>query len=133
MVNFLYFLVNEKSIESGDNVKKFLKSIECVIRKIIGDIIRKIIYGFLLPLVLRALKNLIVCVITKKIKEKNLNYLRSLNSLTPPSINVNVERINELFGKVSNVTSKVRSSTDSININSLNNVNLQLGKKGRFC
>jgi hypothetical protein len=74
-----------------------------------------------------------VCVITKKIKEKNLNYLRSLNSLIPPSINVNVERINELFGKVSNVTSKVRSSTDSININSLNNVNLQFGKKGRFC
>jgi hypothetical protein len=133
MVNFLFFLVNEKPIESGDNVKKFLKSIECVIRKIIGDIIRKIIYGFLLPLVLKALKNLIVCVITKKIKEKNLNYLRSLNSLTPPSINVNVERINELFGKVSNVTSKVRSATDSININSLNNVNLQFGKKGRSC
>lgn len=133
MVNFLYYLVNEKPIENGGNVKKFLKSIECVIRKIIGDIIRKIIYEFLLPLVLRALKNLIICVITKKIKEKNLNYLRSLNSLLPSNINTNLERVNELLGKASKVTGKVRSATDSININSLNNINLQLGNKGRFC
>lgn len=135
MVNFLYYLVNEKPLAVGEdnNIKKILKSIECVLRKLIGDIIRKIIYGFLLPLVLRALKNLIVCVITKKIKEKNLYYLLSTNSLLPSFITENIEKVNELFGKTSNITGKVRSATDSININSLNNVNLQFGKKGRFC
>ena len=130
MANTLYFLVNNKPIDKN-SVKDILKAFECILREIIGDIIRKIIYEFLLPLVLRALKDLILCALTKKIKEKNINYLKSINSLLPPRSEV----VNELFGLSENITSKVRAGVDSINLNSLNNVNIanKLGIKGKFC
>ena len=130
MVNTLYLLVNGKPVEKN-SVKDILKAFECVLREIVSDIIRKIIYEFLLPLVLRALKDLILCALTKKIKEKKIYYLKSINSLLPPRS----EKVNELFGLSANITSKVRAGVDSINLNSLNNVNIsnKLGIKGKFC
>jgi hypothetical protein len=132
IINLFYFLVNKKSI-SSINKKGILKEFECILKPIITAIIKKIIYEFLLPLVLKSLTNLITCTITKKLKEKDLYYLKSMTSLLPPVISNSIEDINELFGKTKDTVEKLRGFSDSINLNSLNNVNLQFGKKGRFC
>jgi hypothetical protein len=129
----LYFLVNGEPVKEV-SIKKILKEYECVIKEIIGELIRKLIYDYLLPLVLKALKNLIICYITKKIKEENLQHIKTILSLTPGSkIASKLEKANELFGKAQGAADKLAGFTDSINLNSLNNINLQSGSKGRFC
>jgi hypothetical protein len=134
LVNMLYFFVNGVPVEEI-KIKKILKEYECIIRDLIRELIRKLIYEYLLPLVLKSLKNLIICYITKKIKEENLQYIRSVISLLPGEINDKLEKMNELAGKAQGAADKVAGFTDSINLNSLNNINIQstLGKKGRFC
>ena len=134
LVNMLYFLVNGEPIKNVE-VKKLLKDYECVIRDIIRELIRKLIYDYLLPLVLKALKNLIICYITKKIKEENIQWLKSVASLSPEFISSKLEKVNELAGKAKGAADKLSDFTEGINLDSLNNVNIQatLGKKGRFC
>ena len=132
MLNLFYFLVNAKPI-TEISIKKILKEYECVIVEILSELLRKLIYEYLLPLVIKALKNLVICVITKKIKEKNLNLFKSRLSLLPGFINDKLESVNELFGKGENIVDRARGFTDKINLNSLNNINLQSKKKGRFC
>jgi hypothetical protein len=132
LMNMLYFLVNGEPVK-GVSVKRILKEYECVIRDIIGELIRKLIYEYLLPLVLKAIKNLIICYITKKIKEMNLQYIKTLTSLLPGAISDKLEKANELFGKAQGAADKLAGFTESINLNSLNNINLQSGSKGRFC
>lgn len=132
MLNLFYYLVNDKPV-TEISVKKILKEYECIIRDIISEIIRRLIYEYLLPLVLKRLKQLILCVITKKIKEKNINYLKSRLSLLPGFVNEQIENINNLFGKVEGVVDTARGFTDKVNLDSLNNVNLQFNKKNRFC
>jgi hypothetical protein len=84
-------------------------------------------------MVIKALTNLIICVITKKIKEKNLYNKLSRLSLLPGFVNEQLENINELFGKAEGVVDAARGFTDKVNLDSLNNVNLSFNKKGRFC
>jgi|TARA_R110000803_G_scaffold210767_1_gene283637 hypothetical protein len=134
LVNMLYFLVNGVPIKEV-NIKKILKEYECVIRDIIRELIRKLIYEYLLPLVIKALKNLIICYITKKIKEENLQFIKSISSLIPGKITEKLEKANELFGKAKGAADKLSDFTEGINLNALNNINIQstLGKKGRFC
>ena len=132
MLNLFYFLVNSKPITEV-SIKKILKEYECIIVEILSELLRKLIYDFLLPLIINALKNLIICVITKKIKEKNNNFLKSKLSLLPGFVNDKLEDLNELFGKSENIVDKARGFTDKINLNSLNNINLQSKKRGRFC
>lgn len=134
MMNMLYFLVNGEPIKET-KVKKILNEFKCVIKDIISEIIRKLIYDYLLPLVLKALKNLITCYITKKLKERNINDIKSVNSLLPKGINNSLEKVNELFGKAQGAADKVGGFANSVNLNSLSNVNinLQSGSKGRFC
>jgi len=134
LMNMLYFLVNGSPVK-GTSVKKILKEYECVIRDIIAELIRKLIYEYLLPLVLKAIKNLIICYITKKIKEEQIQYIKSLASLTGAKINTKLEKAKELFGKAKGAADKLGGLADSVNINALTNVNinLQSGSKGRFC
>ena len=132
MLNLFYFLVNSAPVKEI-SVKKILKEYECIIRCIIAEILRKLIYDFLLPMVIKALKNLILCVITKKIKEKNINYFKSKLSLLPGFVNENLEKVNELFGKSEDLVDLARGFTDKINLNSLNNTSLSFNRKGRFC
>jgi len=134
MMNMLYFLVNGEPIKET-KVKKILNEFKCVIKDIISVIIKKLIYDYLLPLVLKALKNLITCYITKKLKERNINDIKSVNSLLPKGINNSLEKVNELFGKAQGAADKVGGFANSVNLNSLSNVNinLQSGSKGRFC
>ena len=132
MLNLFYFLVNSAPVKEI-SVKKILKEYECVIRCIIAEILRKLIYDFLLPMVIKALKDLIICVITKKIKEKSIDYFRAKLSLLPGFVNEKIEKINEIFGKGEDLVDLARGFTDKINLNSLNNTNLSFNKKGRFC
>lgn len=132
MLNLFYYLVNSSPVKEV-SVKKILKEYECIIRCIIAEILRKLIYDFLLPMVIKALKNLILCVITKKIKEQSINYFKSKLSLLPGFVNENLEKINEIFGKGEDLVDLARGFTDKINLNSLNNTNLSFNKKGRFC
>ena len=132
MLNLFYFLVNSAPVKEI-SVKKILKEYECIIRCIIAEILRKLIYDFLLPMVIKALKNIILCVITKKIKELNINYFKSKLSLLPGFVNKDLEKINEIFGKVEDLVDLARGFTDKINLNSLNNSKLSFNRKGRFC
>jgi hypothetical protein len=132
MLNFFYYLVNGKPV-TEISVKKILKEFECILRDIISEIIRRLIYDYLLPLAIKTAKNLIICVITKKIKEKQLNLLKSKLSLLPSFVNENLEKINNLLGKAEGVVDVARGFTDKVNLDSLNNVNLQFNRKNRFC
>jgi hypothetical protein len=132
MLNLLYYLINSKPIEEI-SVKEILKKYECIIRDIISELIRKLIYDFLLPLVIRKLTELATCVILKKLKERDINFKKSKLSLLPGFVNDKIEDINALFGKAEGAVEKARGFTDKVNLDSLNNINLQFGKKGRFC
>lgn len=132
LLNMFYYLVNSEPVKEV-SIKKILKDYECIIRDIISELIRKLIYEYLLPMVIKALTNLIICVITKKIKERNENGKKSRLSLLPGFVNQQLENVNELFGKAEGVVDTARGFTDKVNIDSLNNVSLQFNKKGRFC
>jgi hypothetical protein len=134
MMNMLYFLVNGSPVK-GTSVKKILKEYECVIRDIIAELIRKLIYEYLLPLVLKAIKNLIICYITKKIKEAQVQFIITLYSLQGPKVNSKIEKAQELFGKAKGVADKLGGIAGSVDVNALSNLslNLQSGSKGRFC
>ncbi len=132
LLNMFYYLLNSEPVKEL-SIKKILKVFECVIRDIISELIRKLIYEYLLPMVIKALTNLIICVITKKLKEKNLYNKLSRLSLLPGFVNQQLESVNELFGKAEGVVDAARGFTDKVNLDSLNNVNLSFNKKGRFC
>ena len=132
MLNLFYYLVNSKPV-TEISVKKILKEYECIIRDVISEIIRRLIYDYLLPLVINRLKQLILCVLTKKIKEKNINLLKSRLSLLPGFVNEQIENVNNLFGKVEGVVDTARGFTDKVNLDSLNTVNSQFNRKNRFC
>lgn len=132
MINLLYYLINSKPIEEI-SIKEILRRYECIIRDIISELIRKLIYDFLLPLVIRKLTELATCVILKKLKERDINFKKSKLSLLPGFVNDKIEDINTLFGKAESVVDRARGFTDKVNLDSLNNINLQFGNKGRFC
>ena len=126
MLNIFTYLTNENTNESDNkNTKEKLKEYECVIRKILGPIINKII-AFLLPIVIRYLKNIVTCVIIKKIKEKNINYVKSKLSLLPAAANEQVGKINQFLGGIGD-------KVDSLNTTIDNSINSQFNRKGRFC
>ena len=126
-----YFLVNRST--TGSDIWQILKAFECIIRKIIADLINKLIYEFLLPLIINALKEIILCYIVKKLKEKNLFYLYQITSLLPGQIQGKIDQINQLLGKASQITEIAQGFTNQINLNSLNNINLKGIKTGKFC
>lgn len=131
MLNMFYFLVNKQPVKKV-RIKELLKEFECIIAVIIGDLLRKIIYEFLLPMILKALKQIVLCAIRKKIKEMNDNYLRTKRSLLPPFVNDTINAVEGLFGKAENVVDKARGFTDKVNLDSLSNLNI-FNNKGRFC
>jgi len=126
------FLVSGK-IVNDNSVKGILKGFECLIREILGELIRKLIYEFLLPLIINALKDIIICAITKKLKEKQIYDLLSRASLLPGFVSGKLESINKLLGKGSQVVDAAQGFADKINLNAMNNINLRNTKGGKFC
>lgn len=131
MLNMFYFLVNAKPVQKI-TIKEILKEFECILSKIISDLIRKLVYEFLLPMILKALKEIVLCVIRKKIKEINENFLKTKKSLLPPFVNDTLNAVEGLLGKAENGVDKARGFTDKINLDSLSNLNI-FNNKGRFC
>ena len=132
LANMMFFLVNNKPIQSN-TIKGILKDFECVFRIILADLINKLIYEFLLPLIINALKNIILCYITKKIKEKQLYNLLTLKSLLPGPIAGALDKVDQLLGKGSQITDIAQGYANQVNLNSLNNINLKGTKFGKFC
>ena len=132
MVDLFIFLLDKKSVVNS-SIKDFFKRIECLLRDLISELLRKLIYEFLLPIVIKALTQIILCVIKKKLKEKNSNDLLSLVSLLPPFIRDNLEKLNEALGNAGNIVDSINGFTSNINLDGLSNVNLKFGEKGRFC
>jgi hypothetical protein len=131
MLNTFYYLVNSEPVKKV-KIKELLKEFECIIAVIIGNLLKKIIYEFLLPMILKALKQIVLCAIRKKIKEVNVNFLKTKRSLLPPFVNDTLNAIEGLLGKAENVVDKARGFTDKVNLDSLSNVSL-FNKKNRFC
>jgi len=126
IINMFTYLVNENTNESNNkNIKEKLREFECVIKKILGPIINKII-AFLLPIVIRYLKDIVICVILKKIKEKDINYLKTKLSLLPAATNEEVGKINQFLGGIGD-------KVDSLNLKIDTSINSQFNRKGRFC
>jgi hypothetical protein len=134
VVNLFIFLLDKQSILAS-SIKDFFRRIECLLRDLdlISELLRKLIYEFLLPLVIKALTQIILCVITKKLKEKNVNDLLTFTSLLPPFISDNLGKLNEALGNAGGVVDSLNGFTSNINLDGLNNINLQFGEKGRFC
>lgn len=132
VVNLFIFILDKQSILAS-SVKDFLKRIECLLRDLISELLRKLIYEFLLPLVIKALTQIILCVITKKLKEKNVNDLLTFTSLLPPFIRDNLDKLNEALGNAGGIVDIINGFTSNINLDSLSNIDLQFGEKGRFC
>ena len=83
-------------------------------------------------MVLKALKEIVLCAIRKKIKEININYLKTKRSLLPPFVNDTINAVEGLMNKAENVVDKARGFSDKINLDSLSNLNI-INNKGRFC
>jgi len=79
------------------------------------------------------LTQIILCVITKKLKEKNVNDLLTFTSLLPPFIRDNLDKLNEALGNAGSIVDTINGFTSNINLDSLSNIDLQFGEKGRFC
>ena len=133
LFNTMFYLVNKKSLPDEEGIKGFLKNLECILREMLKEIIRKIIYEYLLPMAIDALKQIVLCYIAKKLKEKGINYRLSLESLLPDALVDALDEANQLLGKAGDIIGDAQGFTDKLNLNSLNNVNLQKGKRGRFC
>ncbi len=133
LFNTMFYLVNKKSLPNEEGIKGFLKNLQCILEEILREIIRKIIYEFLLPMAINALKQIVLCYIAKKLKEKGINFRLSLESLLPSGLVDALDEVNQLLGKAGDIVGDAQGFTDRLNLNSLNNVNLQKGKRGRFC
>ena len=128
----LYYLVNGQ-LSSKTSMKQLLKDFECLIKALLEELIRKLIYEFLLPLIIKALKDLIICVIVKKLKEKQIYKLLTMVSLLPGFVADKLDKLNQLLGKSDQIVESIQGFTDKINLNSLNNITGQRGGKGKFC
>jgi len=128
----MHFLVNGK-IVNDVSIKDILRQFECLIAKILGELIRKLIYEFLLPLIIKALRQLIQCAIAAKLKEANLNDKLSRLSLLPDFVSDKLEDANKLMGKISkDGVDKAQGFTNKIQ-NKLNNIDLRSKGRGKFC
>jgi hypothetical protein len=81
LIVMLHYMVNKSA--RFVNVKEFLRSIICVIRDIMFGILKKLIYGLLIPQLINELSDIIKCAIKAKIDRRVEEELKSLESLLP--------------------------------------------------
>lgn len=130
-INFLLFtmgfLVNCKSRFS--TTKEFLRLNICIIRQLLGELLKKLIFEFLLPLILKYLKPLIICLIRSRLKERKEAYTISLESLNP----LNAALPDEAKSKFKTALGNAKKGLQKVN-----NKAQELGSKfkpnkGKFC
>jgi len=124
------YLVEGKSRFGTTN--EFLKFFLCIIRNILGDLLKKLIYGFLLPLLLKYIKPLLICILQKIINENKEQLTLSIESLLPG---------NRLIKEETRDKIKKALSGASKQIGKLNDINIPKGLEkiginkpdGKFC
>ena len=130
-INYLLFtmsyLVNCKSRFSS--TQEFLKLNICIIRQLLGELLKKLIFEFLLPLILKYLKPLIICLIRSRLKERKEAYTISLESLNP----LNAALPDEAKSKMQKALGNAKKGLQKVN-----NKAQELGSKfkpnkGKFC
>lgn len=104
LVVMLYYMVNKKA--RFFNVKDFLKSIICVVRDIMLGILKKLIFGLLLPQLIDELTDIVKCAIKQKISRKVDEEKKSLESLLPKQ---NIEDAGK-FAAIAKALGKVTTS-----------------------
>lgn len=126
------YLVENKSRYSSTN--EFLKFNVCIIRNILGEILRKLIYELLIPFILKNLKPIIICALKYLLRDKLVNNQLSLESLL---VNVNIrqetkDQINKAMGNVQDAAGKVGTALNKVNIPDISD-KLGLTNDGKFC
>lgn len=115
-----------------DSTNDFLKFFLCIIRNILADLLEKLIYGFLIPLILRYLRPAIICVLQMIINEKKEQLTLSIESLLPGNRLINEETREKIKTALGNASTQ---------IGKLNNINIPKGLEkiginkpdGKFC
>jgi len=138
LVLTMYYMCNAQL--NFKSVNDIIRSLKCVVKDIIRELLRKLIYDFLLPLILDALKRFIMCYISLKIKEKwDLYKLTQLSLIKPPWLDKAVDLAEQALGKGDQIVERasgVVNNVNDFNIGS-NNINVDLSKKqgnnGKFC
>ena len=130
-INFLLFtmsyLVNCKSRFA--NTQEFLKLNICIIRQLLGELLKKLIFEFLLPLILKYLKPLITCLIRSKLKERKEAYTISLESLNP----VNAALPDEAKSKMKKALGNAKKGLQKVNDKAVEFGSKFKPNKGKFC
>jgi len=127
--------------ETKGNLKSYYKASSCTWKDILKELLKKLIYEFLLPWLIKNLKPIIICVITKLIKEKIKNTQLSLTSLVPGFGLLPPEKQLEILETVSKISNGLKKATDFTS-NFANKVNFGTVKDaiglegegiGKFC
>lgn len=124
------YLVEGKSRFGTTN--EFLKFFLCIIRNILGDLLKKLIYDFLIPLLLKYIRPLLICILQKIINENKEQLTLSIESLLPG---------NKLIKEETRDKIKDALKGASKQIGKLNNINIPKGLEkiginksdGKFC
>ena len=127
--------------ETKGVLKSYYKSSSCTWKDILKELLKKLIYELLLPWLIKNLKPIIICVITKLLKEKIKNTQLSMTSLVPGfgllPAEVQLQILKAISG-ISNGLSKANNVagnfTNKLNLGSVKDA---LGLKGeglgKFC
>jgi len=130
-INFLLFtmgyLVNCKSRFSS--TQEFLRLNICIIRQLLGELLKKLIFEFLLPLILKYLKPLIICLIRSRLKERKEAYIISLESLNP----LNAALPDEAKSKMKKALGNAKKGLKKVNDKAVELGSKFKPNKGKFC
>ena len=126
-----------QGVSSFDNSQSFFKFFMCILRNILGELLRKLIFEFLIPFILRNLRPIIQCVILKYIKEKQENLTLSVESLLPTNQLLPdgmKEKISKAMGGAEGVVNKVSQISNNLNVaDGLDALKKDKSDKGKFC
>ncbi len=127
--------------ETKGVLKSYYKSSSCTWKDILKELLKKLIYELLLPWLIKNLKPIIICVITKLLKEKIKNTQLSMTSLVPgfgllpPEAQLKIlKAISGISNGLSKANNVAGNFTNKLNLGSVKDA---LGLKGeglgKFC
>jgi len=126
-----------QNASSFKSTPDFFQFFICIIRGILGELLKKLIYEFLIPYILRNLRPLILCLIGKLIKEAQGNHTLSLDSLLPTNQLMPdgmKDKIKKAMGKAKTAYDKVEQVSNNLNVaGGLDLLKGDKDSKGKFC
>lgn len=135
MLNQLMQYLTEGKISS--NLKDYYKATSCIWRNIIGELLKKLLYEFIIPWILKNLKPILLCVLGKILKEKWVNYQLSIQSLIPGFSNLPADKREKIMNALKGVQDKynqVSNFTNKLNVGEIkSSLGLEGEGLGKFC